>query len=145
VVLCLIGHLCIGGIICLQYADGTLLFLENSVEAACHLKWLMICFEQLLEMKINYNKSDMIAVNMSEDQTNNFAKNFCCKVGKFPFTYLGVPLHYEKLRRGYIHVVVDKVINRIAGWKGGLLSYGGRLTLIKACLVSTFFRWQIRD
>lgn len=29
-----------GGVISLQYADDTLLFLENDTNAACHLKWL---------------------------------------------------------------------------------------------------------
>jgi hypothetical protein len=32
--------------------------------------------------------------------------------------------------------MVDKVMKRIVGWKGRLLSYGARLTLLKACLAS---------
>ena len=32
--------------------------------------------------------------------------------------------------------MVDKVIKRIAGWRGKLLSYGDILTLIKSCLAS---------
>lgn len=32
--------------------------------------------------------------------------------------------------------MVDKIIKRIAGWKGKLLSYAGRLVLIKTCLSS---------
>jgi len=32
--------------------------------------------------------------------------------------------------------VVDKIIKRIAEWKDKLLSYGGRLTLLKSCLAS---------
>jgi hypothetical protein len=31
---------------------------------------------------------------------------------------------------------VDKVLNRIPGWKGRLLSYGARLILLRACLAS---------
>jgi hypothetical protein len=31
---------------------------------------------------------------------------------------------------------VDKVINRIPGWKGGLLSYGARMVLLRAFLTS---------
>jgi hypothetical protein len=54
------------GIISLQYVDDTLLFLKHEYTEACHLKWLMICFEQLSEMKINYNKNDLILVNLSE-------------------------------------------------------------------------------
>jgi hypothetical protein len=57
-------------------------------------------------------------------------------VESFPFKYLGVPLHYEKLRREDIQPIVDKVIHRIPGWKGRLLSYGAGLVLLKACLAS---------
>ena len=52
------------------------------------------------------------------------------------FKYLGVPLHYAKLRREDIQPVVDKILKQVAGWKGRLLSYGGKLTLLKACLAS---------
>jgi hypothetical protein len=57
-------------------------------------------------------------------------------MGLFSFKYLGVPLHYSKLRREDIQPIVNKVISRIIGWKGRLLSYGARLTLLKACLAS---------
>ena len=87
-------------------------------------------------MKINYDKSDLITLGMTEDEQNSFARLFCCKVGQFPFKYLGVPLHYAKLRREDIQPVVDKILKQVAGWKGRLLSYGGKLTLLKACLAS---------
>ena len=59
-----------------------------------------------------------------------------CKKSEFPIKYLGVPLHYTKLRRKDLQPMVDKIIKRIVGWRGRLLSYAGRLTLLKACLAS---------
>ena len=50
-------------------------------------------------MRINYEKSDMIGVGLDEDELNAFANLFCCKVGTFPITYLGVPLHFNKIGR----------------------------------------------
>jgi hypothetical protein len=38
--------------------------------------------------------------------------------------------------RGDIQPIVDKIVKKIAGWRGCLLSYGGRLSLVKACLAS---------
>jgi hypothetical protein len=56
-------------IISLQYVDDTVLFLQHNLKNAYHLKWLMLYFEQLSGMKINYNKSDMIPVNLDEEET----------------------------------------------------------------------------
>jgi hypothetical protein len=77
---------------------------------------------------------------------------FCCKLGALSFKYLGIPLHYEKLRREDIQPVVDKIIKRIAGWQGRLMLYGARLELLKACIASIpiylmsmirFLKWAI--
>jgi hypothetical protein len=87
------------GVLSLQYTDDTLFFLKNDLVSDGHLKWIMVCFEQISGMKINYNKSDMVPMNLGEEETQQYSRIFCCKVGSFPFKYLGVPLHYEKLRR----------------------------------------------
>jgi hypothetical protein len=104
-----------GGVVSLQYADDTILFLQNNLEQTCHFKWLLACFENLSGMKINYNKSDLLTLNLSDDENLVFARLFCCNIGNFPIKYLGVPLHYTKLKREDIQPVVDKLIKRIAG------------------------------
>jgi hypothetical protein len=65
-----------GGIISLQYADDTLLFLKDDLDKAANLKWLIVCFEQLSGMKINYDKSNLLVVGVNEDRANEFAKIF---------------------------------------------------------------------
>jgi hypothetical protein len=60
----------------------------------------MVCFEKLSGMRINYHKFDMVPVNLDEEETQQYAHTkIYCKLGSFPFRYLGVPLHYERLRR----------------------------------------------
>ena len=148
----LLPHSKPGGIISLQYADDTLLFLENNLDKAVNLKWILVCFEQLSGMKINYDKSDLLVLGMDDERANDFDKIFCCKRSDFHIKYLGVPLHFSKLRREDLQPVIDKIVKRIAGWKGRLLSYAGRLTLLKSCLASIpiyllsvikFPRWAI--
>jgi hypothetical protein len=34
----------------------------------------MIYYKQVLEMKINYNKSDLVPVNLDEEETPQYAK-----------------------------------------------------------------------
>jgi hypothetical protein len=126
---------CHEGVIGLQYADDALLFLRHNIKDSCHLKWLMMCFEHLSSMKINYSKSDMVPVNL-EEETQVYVKIFCYNLGAFPFKYLGAPLHHEKLKREDIQRVVDKIIKKIPGWQGKLMAYATMMALLKACLAS---------
>jgi hypothetical protein len=73
---------------------------------------------------------------MTEEDSNNLARLLCCNIGSFPIKYLGVPLHFTKLTREDIQPVVDKLVKRIEGWKGRLLSSAGKLTLLNSCLTS---------
>jgi hypothetical protein len=70
-------------------------------------------------------------------------------VGSFPIKYLGVPLHHDKLKREDLQPIIDKILKRIARWRGKLLSYAARVPLVKACLasipvylLSSFFNFQ---
>jgi hypothetical protein len=85
VVFGLLPQVTTGGIISLQYADDTLLFLENDLEKASTLKWLLVCFEKISGMKINYDKSDLITIGLDDDRVNGLQKNSIAKVS-FPLS-----------------------------------------------------------
>jgi hypothetical protein len=87
-----------GGVVCLQYADDTLLFLEKSNRIATNLKWILTCFEQISGMRINYHKSELIPINVEVEECTTFLETFGCVLGSFPIKYLGIPLHYDKLK-----------------------------------------------
>jgi hypothetical protein len=104
-------------------------------------------------MLINYNKSELIPCNLSEDQIHNAAHIFGCPVGSFPIKYLGVPLHYDKLRREDIQPLVDNILKRVGSWRGKLLSHAAKVTLIQSRLASVpvyllsvikFPKWAIK-
>jgi hypothetical protein len=103
------------GIISLQYADDTILFIENDVEVARNLKWVLTCFEQVSWMKINYEKSELVPINLDQVETELIKEVMGCVVGAFPIKYLGIPLHHDKLRREDLQPLIDKILNRIAG------------------------------
>lgn len=74
-----------GGVVSLQYADDTLLFLEDNIEKAQTLKWLLVCFEKMLGMKIIYDKSELLTIGLSPNSANDFAKVFLLQVKRFSY------------------------------------------------------------
>jgi hypothetical protein len=125
------------GVTSLQYVDDTFLFVDKEEESARNLKWILTCFEMMYGMRINYNKSEIVPINpLDVEESKRFADIFGCPVGDFPIKYLGIPLHYHKLRREDLQLLIDKIIKWIAGWREKLLSHAGRLILIKTCIAS---------
>lgn len=112
------------------------LFVDNDVVKTQNLKWVLSCFEQISGMKINYNKSELIPINTMDDELLPFLDILGCSTWQFPIKYLGIPLHYDKLRREDIQSLIDKIMNRMTGWRGKLLSYRGRLILTQDYLAS---------
>jgi len=67
--------------------------------------------------------------------------------------YLGVPLHFDKLKREEVQPLIDKVLKKIGSWRGRLLSSAARVVLIKTCLASIpvyllsfikFLKWALQ-
>lgn len=59
-----------------------------------------------------------------------------CPISSFPQNYLGLPLSSHKLKLSAFRPIIDKVDRRLAGWKGKLLSIGGRSILVRVVLRS---------
>ena len=78
----------------------------------------------------------MIPINLEDDEVHRLAHILSCSVGKFPIKYLGISLHFDVLTKDDIQPLVDKIMNKIAGWRGRLMSLAARVVLIKSCLSS---------
>jgi hypothetical protein len=58
-------------------------------------------------------------------------------ISSFPCSYLGLPLHFKKLPKSALHPLIQRVGNRLPGWKRNLLAYPGREVLVKSVLSAT--------
>jgi hypothetical protein len=143
----------VGGVIALQYADDTLLFSSCQDHHLTNLKRILMLFERVSGMRINFHKIECIGLNMDEDRAHEVAHVLGCPLGKLPFKYLGVPLHFKKLKREDLQPILDNLVKKIAGWRGRLHTYSSRLVLIKTCLASIlvyllsflkFPKWSIK-
>jgi len=143
-----IPHLVEGGLSILQYADNTVIFLDHDLDQAKHLKMILCLFEQLSGLKINFHKSEIFCFGQAKELATLYADLFGCKLGSYPFRYLGLPMHVKKLRNRDWKLIEDRIEKRLGNWKGKLLSYGGRLVELNSILSSlptfmlSFFRSQ---
>ncbi|KAL0292744.1 UNVERIFIED_CONTAM: hypothetical protein Sangu_3250900 [Sesamum angustifolium] len=61
--------------------------------------------------------------------------------GSLPVKYLGIPLTSSRLTIADCRPLIDKVDARLAGWNNQILSYAGRLQLIKSVLTTLHTYW----
>jgi hypothetical protein len=62
-----------------------MILIQNNDIANANLKFLLICFELLSGLKINYHKSDVIVMGVSQEEQARVADLHNCQVGAVPF------------------------------------------------------------
>jgi hypothetical protein len=50
-------------------------------------------------MRINFHKSECIPMNVGDEEGHEIAHLLNCPIGAFPLKYLGIPLHFDRLKR----------------------------------------------
>jgi hypothetical protein len=76
----LVPHLVEDGLSILQYADDTIILLEDDLEKAKDMKLVLCAFEKLSGLKINFHKSELFSFGETKERATEYVKLFCCKV-----------------------------------------------------------------
>lgn len=61
-----------------------------------HLKNLVDIFSQASSLKVNYEKSNLLPINVAEELMQALSTLLGCAIETFPFTYLGTSLSFTK-------------------------------------------------
>ncbi|GAU20543.1 hypothetical protein TSUD_131010 [Trifolium subterraneum] len=120
----------------LQFADDTLLLGVKSWANVRALRAVLVLFETMSGLKVNFNKSVLVGVNIPDSWLGEAASALCCKVEKIPFLYLGLSIGGDPRRLVFWEPVLARLKSRLSGWKSRFLSFGGRLVLLKSVLSS---------
>jgi hypothetical protein len=120
----------------LQYADDTLCIGEPSVENLWALKAILRGFELASGLRVNFWKSCLIGVNVSNDFLFMASDFLNCKIGSLPFKYLGLPVGAKPRLSSTWAPMVDSIWKRLGSWGNKYISLGGRIVLINAVLNS---------
>ena len=129
------------GIPLLQYADDTLFLIEGSSEAAQNMSTLLDIFSNFLGLRLNRAKSTVVTCGMPKEVAGRVSTILATPRESLPIRYLGLPLSAGRVLVRDWQPMIEKVEQRLEGWKSCMLSWGGRLVLNKAVLsaIPTYF------
>ncbi|XP_055814563.1 uncharacterized protein LOC129884258 [Solanum dulcamara] len=121
----------------LAYADDMIMFTSADMVSLQRIMRILRKYEQTSGQKINMNKS---AVYMHNKVAGDISIIVEIVTGmnrrEFPFMYLGCPIYHCRRKKEFFNTLTLKIMNRLQGWKGKMLSFGGRAILIKHVLQS---------
>jgi mannosylglycoprotein endo-beta-mannosidase len=112
------------GVAILQYADDTILCMEDDTEIMTNMKILLYIYEKMSRLKINFGKSEIIMVSSEEQKALLYSEMINCATGSWPIKYLGVPVSGSRLHVKDWIALNEKILKRLDGWQRASLSYG---------------------
>jgi hypothetical protein len=115
----------------LQYVDDTLIFIQGDTDQLIFLNGLLHKFGESTGLKVNYDKSFMVSINISDERFDELSTSFGCSKGSLPFTYLGLPLSITKPTVADFWPLVNKCERRLVSISS-FLSDASRLELTNA-------------
>ncbi|XP_019462933.1 PREDICTED: uncharacterized protein LOC109361856 [Lupinus angustifolius] len=120
------------------YADDILIFCKGvKIELLC-LKKLVMDYAQVSGQQINTRKCRFYVINANARKINDISSLLGFVRGSLPFNYLGVPLFKGKPRRYHLQPISDRILAKLATWKGSSLSIMGRVELVRSIIHSMF-------
>jgi hypothetical protein len=132
-----VGHLIPGGgVTHLQYADDIMIMVEGSELDIANLKFLLLCFETMSGLKINFDKSEVVILGYSPKDQQQIADSLNCRLTSFPVSYLGMPIWDSRILIKDLDPLVERVKSKAEPWRGKFTSKGSKTILINSCLSS---------
>jgi len=94
----------------LQLADDTLIIGDKcwlNVRTMCAV---LLLFEDISGLKVNFHKSMLTGVNISDSWLTEAASVMNCRRGTIPFIYLGLPIGGDSRKLSFWKPVVDHIV-----------------------------------
>ena len=109
---------------------------EGSDADIAHLKFLLLCFQEMSGLTINFSKSELMVLVYSSEEALHIANRLYCHLGSFPTTYLGLLISDSRIQEKDLRPAVSKVQHRVEPWHGWWPSKAARVVLINSSMIS---------
>lgn len=122
------------------YADDATVFVKPTAQDLTILKTILDIFGEASGLHTDLEKAEVFPIccdNINIAQLLGEQQRISC----FTCKYLGLPLHTRKLPKASIQPVIQKIADRLPGWKTDFLTCLGRDLLVKTVLTTmpTYF------
>ncbi|XP_019225236.1 PREDICTED: uncharacterized protein LOC109206830 [Nicotiana attenuata] len=124
-----------------EIQDDLLMFCRADIESIRLLQGVFQKFSAASGLQANKDKSFIYMEGVDADEKQAILNTLGFEEGTFPFRYLGVPLSSKKLTVQQCLPLIEKITDRVRCWSARLLSYFGRLQMIKSVLFGIQTYW----
>ena len=117
-----------------MYADDAAIFINPIKEDVEAIQTILEAFGNFSVLHINLHKSSIHPIRCEETGLDWVLSPFTGTRGTFPCKYLGLQLHVRSLQKILVQPLIERIGQRLPGWKGRWLNRAGRLTLVSSVL-----------
>jgi hypothetical protein len=118
------------------YADDVALFIRPEEADLQLTRNLLQVFGDVSGLQTNLQKGCVIPIRCEGEIMEVVSSTLQCTTFSFPTTYLGLPISDKKLRRCDLLSWIEKIANKLPGWKASLMTLAGRAVLIRFVLTA---------
>jgi len=116
------------------YANDVAIFIKPVDEELQVTREILNVFGKTSGLQTNLHKSNIIPIHCEDNSLSAVSANLPCPISEFPCTYLGLPLSNKKLRKTNLMPWIEKVADKLPGWKASLMNRAGRITMVRFVL-----------
>lgn len=123
------------GVSHLFFADDLILFAKVEDKVCMAIMEVLKRFCEEFGQKVSLEKSRIyfspnVQDGVREVISSRLGIQATTNIGK----YLGFPINHRGVARNQLNFVVERVMNKLAGWKAKFLSFAGRTVLVKSVM-----------
>lgn len=120
------------------YVDDVLVFCKGTKQSLQALMHLFNECSQASGQHLSLSKCKFYLGTISARKSAYIYEILGFSAAALPFTYIGIPLFKGRPKKIHLQHIVDRFLNKLATWKGTLLSIMGRIELVKSVIQHMF-------
>jgi hypothetical protein len=118
------------------YVDNAGVFANPNKDELLSLSAILDFFGKAPGLITNLAKTEVFPIRCNDIDILYLLSDNPAKMGAFPGNYLGLPLHYKRLRMVHLQPLIDKIGRKLPRWFGNNIVRLGRVTLAKIVLTA---------